>query len=107
MNSEFRRHWTVLLAAGTGVMLGISAIPAFVLGVFAGPMTREFGWSLGAYQGGTLVFTLGILLCSSAGSAGSATVTAHAPSRWSACRWVRSASPAWRWRSRPPGAGGC
>jgi MFS family permease len=65
MDKEFSRHWTALLAAGTGVMLGISAIPAFVLGVFAGPMTREFGWSLGAYQAGTLVFTLGILLCSS------------------------------------------
>lgn len=65
MHSELRRHWPALLAAGSGVMLGLSAIPAFVLGVFAGPMTREFGWSLGAYQGGTLVFTLGILLTSS------------------------------------------
>lgn len=65
MDKEFARHWTVLLAAGSGVMLGISAIPAFVLGVFAGPKTREFGWSLGAYQAGTLVLTLGILICSS------------------------------------------
>lgn len=65
MHSELRRQWPALLAAGSGVMLGLSAIPAFVLGVFAGPMTREFGWSLGAYQGGTLVFTLGILLTSS------------------------------------------
>lgn len=45
-------------------MLGVSALPAFVLGVFAGPMTREFGWSLGAYQAGTLVYTAGILACS-------------------------------------------
>jgi MFS family permease len=65
MDNELRRHWPVLLSAGTGVMLGISAIPAYVLGVFAGPMTREFGWSLGAYQAGTLVFTLAILICSS------------------------------------------
>jgi len=64
MNSEFGRHWTVLMAAGTGVMLGISALPALVLGVFAGPMTREFGWSLGAYMGGAVVFTVGILLSS-------------------------------------------
>ncbi len=64
MSSELGRHWTVLMAAGTGVMLGISAIPAFVLGVFAGPMTREFGWSLGAYQAGTVVFTIAILLSS-------------------------------------------
>ncbi len=47
-------------------MLGLSALPAYVLGVFAGPMTREFGWSLGAYQAGTLAFTVGILLCSTA-----------------------------------------
>lgn len=65
MQNELTRHWPALLAAGSGVMLGISAIPAFVLGVFAGPMTREFGWSLGAFQAGTLVFTLGILLTSS------------------------------------------
>lgn len=64
MQSELKAHWRVLGAGAAGVMLGLSALPAFVLGVFAGPMTREFGWSLGAYQVGTLFFTLGILLCS-------------------------------------------
>ena len=64
MHAEFRLHGRVLVAAAAGVMLGISALPAFVLGVFAGPMTREFGWSLGAYQAGTLVFTVGVLACS-------------------------------------------
>lgn len=64
MNPEFREHGAALLAAGTGVMLGVSALPAFVLGVFAGPMTREFGWSLGAFQAGTLAFTAGLLLMS-------------------------------------------
>lgn len=64
MHAEFRLHGSVLVAAAAGVMLGVSALPAFVLGVFAGPMTREFGWSLGAFQAGTLVYTFGILLCS-------------------------------------------
>lgn len=64
MHAEFRLHGSVLVAAAAGVMLGVSALPAFVLGVFAGPMTREFGWSLGAYQAGTLVYTVGILACS-------------------------------------------
>jgi predicted MFS family arabinose efflux permease len=64
MHAEFRLHGSVLIAAAAGVMLGVSALPAFVLGVFAGPMTREFGWSLGAYQAGTLVYTVGILACS-------------------------------------------
>jgi MFS family permease len=41
-----------------------AALPAFVLGVFAGPMTREFGWTLGSYQACTLVYTFGVLLCS-------------------------------------------
>ena len=45
-------------------MLGISALPAFVLGVFAGPMTGEFGWTLGSFQAGTLIYTFGVLLCS-------------------------------------------
>jgi hypothetical protein len=39
-----------------------AALPAFVLGVFAGPMTREFGWTLGSYQACTLVYTFGVLL---------------------------------------------
>ncbi len=64
MSTEIRRQWPVIAAAGTGVMLGISSLPAFVLGVFAGPMTGEFGWSLGEYQIAAFVFTLGVLLCS-------------------------------------------
>jgi predicted MFS family arabinose efflux permease len=64
MHREFRHHWKVVVAAAAGVMLGISALPAFVLGVFAGPMTGEFGWTLGSFQAGTLIYTFGVLLCS-------------------------------------------
>jgi predicted MFS family arabinose efflux permease len=104
MSSELRRHWSVLLASGTGVMLGISAIPAYVLGVFAGPMTREFGWSLGAFQAGTLVFTAGILLssawigamCDRHGARAVALVGMPAGAIGVACLALTQAAP-WTW----------
>lgn len=64
MVGELRQRVPVLVSGAAGVMLGVSALPAYVLGVFAGPMTREFGWSLAAYQGAIVAFSAGILLAS-------------------------------------------
>lgn len=59
---EIIRHRQVLLAACAGVAFSIAAIPPFVLSVFAGPMTREFGWSLQQFQSATFAVPLGILI---------------------------------------------
>jgi MFS family permease len=59
--SEFSRAWTVVLAAFVGMMLGISAIPFFTLGAFAGPVTGEMGWSMAQFQGAFTVITIGSL----------------------------------------------
>jgi MFS family permease len=67
--SELRRHATILIAAAAGVGFSFAAIPPFVLSVFAGPMTREFGWSLQQYQTANLFVPLGILVAAPLGGA--------------------------------------
>lgn len=54
----------LLVSAAVGVGLSIAAIPPFVVSVFAGPMTAEFGWSLQAYQTGALFLALGVMFAS-------------------------------------------
>lgn len=64
---EIIRHRQVLLAACAGVAFSIAAIPPFVLSVFAGPMTREFGWSLQQFQSATVAVPLGVLIAAPLG----------------------------------------
>ncbi|MBU3673146.1 MAG: MFS transporter [Sinobacteraceae bacterium] len=64
---EIIRHRQVLLAACAGVGLSIAAIPPFVLSVFAGPMARDFGWSLQQFQTVTLAVPLGVLIAAPLG----------------------------------------
>ncbi|MFM8516991.1 MAG: MFS transporter [Nevskiaceae bacterium] len=64
---EIIRHRQVLFAACAGVAFSIAAIPPFVLSVFAGPMTREFGWSLQQFQSATFAVPLGILIAAPLG----------------------------------------
>lgn len=64
---EILRHRQVLVAACAGVAFSIAAIPPFVLSVFAGPMTREFGWTLQQFQWATLAVPLGVLIAAPVG----------------------------------------
>jgi len=64
---EIIRHRQVLLAACAGVAFSIAAIPPFVLSVFAGPMTREFGWSLQQFQWATFAVPIGVLIAAPIG----------------------------------------
>jgi MFS family permease len=57
----------VLVAACAGVAFSIAAIPPFVLSVFAGPMTREFGWTLQQFQWATFAVPLGVLIAAPVG----------------------------------------
>jgi len=65
--SELIRHRKVLIAAAAGVGLSIAGIPAFVLSVFAGPMTRDLGWTLQQFQTGGLFIALGVLVAAPLG----------------------------------------
>ncbi|MDR7101732.1 MFS transporter [Croceicoccus sp. BE223] len=45
MREEMRGGWRVLVASLVGVSLGLSALPFYTLGVVAGPMAADLGWS--------------------------------------------------------------
>lgn len=51
--------WRVLIAGMLGVSLGITALPFYTLGVFAGPIAAEFGWSRADAQSGLLFSMIG------------------------------------------------
>lgn len=58
---EWRRNWTVVLAAGLGFAL--ASVTVYSLGPFIAPLEEEFGWSRAQITSGmTLYSTLGILL---------------------------------------------
>jgi predicted MFS family arabinose efflux permease len=61
--SEFRRDraWRVVLAAGIGCALGLTALPFYTIGVFAQPLTDEFGWSRAVVQAAVSCALLGVL----------------------------------------------
>ena len=43
---EFRYGWPVVLASTFGISLGMSPLPFYTIGVFAQPLTEEFGWGI-------------------------------------------------------------
>ena len=46
-HNEFAGGWPVMSASAVGIGLGMSPLPFYTLGVLAGPIMREFGWTLG------------------------------------------------------------
>ena len=61
---EFARGWPVIVAAFTGAMFGISAIPFYTLGLFVKPVGEAFGWSRETVQWGFTAQMLGMLCVS-------------------------------------------
>lgn len=59
---EFQRGWRLILAAATGVGLGITGLTFYTLGIFIGPLTQEFGWSRTSLASATILTTLTTLL---------------------------------------------
>lgn len=59
---EFRYGWGVVLAAALGIGLGMSPLPFYTIGVFAGPLAREFGWQQGQIMAALPILTLGALV---------------------------------------------
>jgi MFS family permease len=55
---EFRRAWTVILAAAVGVGLGTTGLPIYTTGQFILPLQAAFGWSRSAISGGLLCLTI-------------------------------------------------
>lgn len=42
--AEFKFGWPVVFASAIGIGLGMSPLPFYTIGVFAGPLAAEFGW---------------------------------------------------------------
>ena len=54
---EFRFGWPVVLSSMLGIALGMSPLPFYTIGVFAGPLAQEFGWGIGKVLAGVALFT--------------------------------------------------
>lgn len=58
---EFRQGWALLLASFIGIMVGLTGLPFYSYGVFAGTLEAEFGWSRSQTQLPMLFQTIGSL----------------------------------------------
>lgn len=54
--AEFRRYWTLVLAAMAGNSL--TALPFYTMGLFVQPVESEFGWSRGFVTAGLTVYAI-------------------------------------------------
>ncbi len=61
---EFKFGWPVILSSTFGIGLGMSPLPFYTIGVFAIPLTKNFGWGMDTVMGGLTVFTLSALIAS-------------------------------------------
>ena len=61
---EFSFAWRIVLSSALGIGLGLSPLPIYTLGVFAGPLSQEFGWGIDRVFIALLVTTICSLLLS-------------------------------------------
>lgn len=61
---EFKFGWPVVLASTLGIGLGMSPLPFYTIGVFAVPLTQNFGWGMDTVMAAMPVFTLAALVMS-------------------------------------------
>jgi MFS family permease len=62
--SEFRIGWPIVLSSMLGIAFGMSPLPFYTIGVFAGPLAMEFGWGIDKVLSGLAVFTLAAMIAS-------------------------------------------
>lgn len=61
---EFNIGWPVVLSSMLGIAFGMSPLPFYTIGVFAGPLAGEFGWGIDKVLSGLAVFTLAAMIAS-------------------------------------------
>ncbi len=62
--SEFRIGWPIVISSMLGIAFGMSPLPFYTIGVFAGPLAGEFGWGIDKVLSGLAVFTLAAMIAS-------------------------------------------
>jgi predicted MFS family arabinose efflux permease len=55
---EFRYGWPVVVSSALGIALGMSPLPFYTIGVFAGPLMQEFGWNISQVMSALAIFTV-------------------------------------------------
>jgi len=55
---EFKFGWPVVVSSALGIALGMSPLPFYTIGVFAAPLSQEFGWTIAQIMSALAVFTL-------------------------------------------------
>jgi len=58
---EFQRGWAILFASFIGIMVGLTGLPFYSYGVFAGTLEAEFDWTRSQTQLPMLFQTIGAL----------------------------------------------
>ncbi|MCY4264227.1 MAG: MFS transporter, partial [Gammaproteobacteria bacterium] len=61
---EFRIGWPVVISSMLGIAFGMSPLPFYTIGVFAGPLATEFGWGIDQVLSGLAVFTVAAMAAS-------------------------------------------
>lgn len=61
---EFSIGWPVVLSSMLGIALGMSPLPFYTIGVFAGPLAVEFGWGIDKVLSGLAIFTIAAMIAS-------------------------------------------
>ena len=62
--AEFRFGWPVVVSSAIGIGLGMSPLPFYTIGVFAGPLAQEFGWGTGEIMSALMIFTIAAVFTS-------------------------------------------
>jgi len=62
--AEFRFGWPVVVASAIGIGLGMSPLPFYTIGVFAGPLAQEFGWGIDQIMLALAFFTIAAVIAS-------------------------------------------
>ncbi len=62
--SEFKHGWRVVLSSAFGIGLGMSPLPFYTIGVFAIPLTKQFGWGMDDVMLGLPIFTIAAIVMS-------------------------------------------
>ena len=59
---EFKYGWPVVLAGSIGISLGMSPLPFYTIGVFAQPLSQEFGWGIEQIMYGLIPFCVATVI---------------------------------------------
>lgn len=62
MDSEFRSHWKVVMAAAMGTCCGVTGFIIYSLGIMTQPLEQAFGWSRTEFSASKSFITLGFVM---------------------------------------------